>query len=89
MAKKDLPQYKVKAEEQYITTQCKHQRNLHLYAVKPPTTVLEQINLCTTLEAQIKRVQFATLFQLHSDGSPMLEFESRATLYRLLSVPDM
>jgi len=88
-AKKDMPQYKVKAGETYIATQCKHRKNLRLYAAKPPATVLEQLNNCTTVEARKKRVQFATLFQLLSDGRPMMEFESRQSLYKLLQVPDL
>lgn len=47
------------------------------------------MNHHTTLEAQKKRVKFATLFQLLSDGHPMLEFESRVALYKLLSVPNI
>ena len=88
-AKKDLPQFKVKAGEQYVATNCKHRKNLKLYAAKAPTTVLEQVNNCTTLEARKKRVQFATLFQLLSEGRPMLEFESRFSLYKFLNVPDL
>lgn len=88
-AKKDMPQYKVKAGEQYIATHCRHKKNMRLYAARPPATVLEQINHCTTVEARKKRVQFATLFQLLSDGRPMVEYESRAALYKLLNVPDM
>jgi hypothetical protein len=88
-ARKDLPQYKVKAGQQYVATQCKHRRNMKLYAAKAPTSVLEQINNCTSLEAKKKRVQFATLFQLLSDGRPMLEFQSRVALYKLIGVPDL
>lgn len=40
-AKKDLPQHKVKAGEHYIAMQCKHRRNVRLYASKPAATVLE------------------------------------------------
>lgn len=89
VAKKDMPQFKVKRGEQYIATQCKHRKNLRLYAAKPPPTIIQQINHCTSLETRKKRVQFATLFQLLRDGRPMLEYESRVNLYKFLSVPDL
>jgi len=41
------------------------------------------------LGSEKKRVQSATLFQLLFDGHPMLEFESRASLYKLLNVPNL
>jgi hypothetical protein len=75
IARKDLSLYKVKAGEHYIATQCKHRKNMRLYATKSPASVLEQVNQCTSLEARKKKVQFATLFQMLSDGRPMLEFE--------------
>jgi hypothetical protein len=37
----------------------------------------------------LQRVQLATLFQLLSDGRPMVEFEARFKLYDFLSVPDL
>jgi len=73
--KKNMLQYKVKARESYIATQCKHRKNLHLYAAKPPSPMLEQLNNCTTLEARKMRVQFGK-FHLLSDDCPMTKFES-------------
>lgn len=80
IAKKDLPQFKVKKGESYVATQCHHRKNLRLYAAKPALTVLQQINQCTSLEARRKLLQFATLFQVLTDGRPMLEYESRLRL---------
>jgi hypothetical protein len=37
----------------------------------------------------VQRVQLATLFQLLSDGRPMVEFEARYKLYSFLTVPDL
>ena len=62
---------------------------MRLYAVKSSTSVLEQMNHCTTLEARKKRVQFATLFQFLSDGRAMVEFQSFLALYKLLHVLDL
>lgn len=62
VAKKDLPQFGVKKGDQYIASQCKHRKNLRLYAARTPSSVLEQVNSCTTVESRRKRVQFATLF---------------------------
>jgi len=88
-AKKDLPQYGVKKGEHYIAAQCKHRKNMRLYAARAPSSILEQVNHCTTVEARRKRVQFATLFQVLENGRPMVEFESRRSLYKLLAVPDL
>lgn len=54
VAKKDLPQFNVKAGEQYVATQCRHRKNLRLYSAWPPPTVLQQINHCTAMEARKK-----------------------------------
>lgn len=89
IAKKDMPQFNVKLGEHYIATQCKHRKKLCLYSVHPPPIVLQQIHLCTSMEARKKKVQFATLFQLLNEGRPMIEYESRIHLYRLLNVPDL
>jgi len=37
---------------------------MRLYVAKPPATILQQVNHCTSMEACKKRVQFATLFHL-------------------------
>lgn len=60
-----------------------------MYADRPPTTVLQQVNHCTTLESHKKRVQFSTLFHVLSEGRPMVEYESLLPLYKLLNVPDL
>ena len=65
----------------------KHKHNLASFAAKRPTSVLQQMAGCTTLEAKRKWVQLATLFQILSDGRSMLEFESRSELYHFLQVP--
>ena len=65
----------------------RHKHNLATFATKRPTSVLQQMAGCTTLEAKRKRVQLATLLQILSDGRPMLEFESRSELYHFLQVP--
>ena len=88
-AKRDLPQFGVKKGEHYIAIQCKHRKNMRLYAAKPPPSVLEQVNFCTIAELRRKRVQFATLFQILQNGRPMLEYEARQGLYKLLGVPDL
>lgn len=40
IAKKDMPQFKVKKGESFVASQCRHHKNLHIYATKPPPTVL-------------------------------------------------
>ena len=62
---------------------------MRLYAAKPPPSILEQVNFCTTAESWKKRVQFATLFQILQSGRPMLEYEAHQGLYKLLGVPDL
>lgn len=59
-----------------------------LYATKYPTNVLEQLNKCNTIESRMKRVQFATLFQLLSDGRPMVEFAPGLQVFEYLDVLD-
>ena len=88
-ARKDMPLYKVKAGESYIATNCRHRKNLRLYAARPPATILEAVNNCTSIEVTRKRVQFATLSQILSECRPMLEYESRLSLYELLKVPNL
>lgn len=51
-AKKDLPQFKVKVGEQYVAMQSKHQRNMKLFVAKAPSSIFEQINNYTSLEAK-------------------------------------
>jgi len=72
-----------------IASQCKHHKNLRLYVAKPRTTMLEQVNNYTSKEVRRKRVQFATLFQILSDGQLMLEYESHVSLYKFFAVQDM
>ena len=48
-----------------------HKQNLLLYATRQPLSVLEQIQGYNSLESKKKWVQFATLFQILSDGRPM------------------
>ena len=65
-----------------------HKQNLGLFATKQPTSILEQINNCSTTESKRKCVQLATLFQILSNGHPILEFQSKAELYQFLQVPN-
>lgn len=67
----------------------KYKKSHLLYVAKQPTTVLQQMNRCTTVESKKKHVQFATLFQLLFDGHPMVEYESRQDLYKFLEVSNM
>ena len=70
--------------------QCKkHKKDLLLYAAKRPTSVLEQVNKCNSVEACRERVEFATLFQCLKEGRPMLEFKSRQSLYQFLHVSNL
>jgi len=87
--KRDLLQYSVKKGEHYISNQCKHRKNMRLYATKEPSSTLDQVNHCTTVESHRKRVQFATLFQVLQSGRPMLEFKGCQSLYSLLIVLDL
>lgn len=66
-----------------------HEKNALLYAARRPTSVLEQIQGCTSAESRRKRVQFATMFHLLCHGRPMSEFTSRFELYKFLSLPDL
>jgi hypothetical protein len=65
-----------------------HKKKTLLYATRRPTTVLEQIQGCNTVESGRKRVQFATLFAILSAGRPMQEYKSREELYQFLNVPE-
>jgi hypothetical protein len=65
-----------------------HRRNALLYAARQPTTVLEQIQGCSTMESRRKRVQLSTLFSILCDGRPMPEYVAREKLYEFLNVPD-
>lgn len=67
----------------------KYKKNMLLFAAKRPTTILQQLNNATSIESKRKRVQFAILFQLLFHGRPMVEFESRFALYKLLEVPTL
>jgi hypothetical protein len=66
-----------------------HKKNALLYASRQPTTILEQIQGCNTVESSKKRVQLATLFSILCDGRPMTEFVSLFKVYDFLSVPDL
>jgi hypothetical protein len=59
-----------------------------LFNARALDTVLQQLNQSNMLERKKKKVQFATLFQILVDGHPMLEYESKATLYEFLNVPN-
>jgi hypothetical protein len=64
-----------------------HKKRTMLYAARQPTSVLEQIQGCNTVESRWKRVQFATLFAILSAGRPMQEYRGREELCQFLNVP--
>jgi len=83
--KKNLALHGIKIGDIYVASQCKHHKNMWLYAARAPSSILEQINHYTSG----KRVQFATLFQVLQCGRPVVEFESCQGLYKLLAVLDL
>ena len=85
---RNMPAYNVKKGEWYMAKDSKHKKNLALYNARAPDNVLQQLNQSNRLEREKKKVQFATLFQILADGRPMLEYESRASLYEFLNVPN-
>jgi hypothetical protein len=87
-ATRNMPAYNVKKGEWYMAKDSKHKKNMALFNARAPDTVLQQLNQSNRLEREKKKVQFATLFQILADGRPMLEYESRATLYEFLYVPN-
>ena len=66
-----------------------HQKNSLLYVARHPTSVLDQIQGCTSAESWRKRVQFVTLFHILFADRPMHKFCARLELYKFLVVSDL
>ena len=64
-----------------------HVKNSVLFATRRPTSVMDQIQGCTSAEVRKKWVQFATVFSLLCSGRPMTEFVERFDLF--LGLPDL
>ena len=88
MNKKDCVMMPKRSTLEKHDVSMRHKQNMGLIVAKRPTSILEQINNCSTVESKQKRVQLATLFQILSDGRPILEFQSRVELYQFLQVPN-
>jgi hypothetical protein len=71
-----------------MATNSKHKKNVALFNARALDIVLQQLNQSNRLEREKKKIQFATLFQILADDRPMLEYESRATLYEFMNVPN-
>ena len=65
-----------------------HVKNSVLFAAQRSTSVMDQIQDCTSAEAHKKRVQFATIFSLLYSGRPTTEFVERFDLLKFLGLPD-
>ena len=65
-----------------------HVKNSMLFAARRPTSIMDQIQGCTSAEARKKWVQFTTVFFLLCSGWPMTEFVERFDLFKFLGLPD-
>jgi hypothetical protein len=66
-----------KKGEYYFSSTCVHARNATLYASRGQRTVIElQRNENFRGDRACKKVQFATVFHVLSEGRPMIEYES-------------
>jgi hypothetical protein len=66
----------------------KHKKNVLLFNARAPNIVMQQLKQSNMLEREKKTIKFVTLFQILIDGRPMLEYDSRETLYEFLNVPN-
>jgi len=72
----------------YYTKDCAHAKNAVLYAARGPQTV-HQLVQNESGEQACKRVQFATIFHVLSNGRPMTEYESLQSLLNFFNVSHM
>ena len=66
-----------------------HVKNFVLFATRQPTSVMDQIQGCTSMEIRKKWVQFAIVFSLLCSGLPMTEFVERFDLFKFLGLLDL
>ena len=66
-----------------------HVKNSVLFVVQQPTSVMDQIQGCTSVEARKKQVQFAIVFSLLYSGRPMTEFVERFDLFKFLGFSNL
>jgi hypothetical protein len=79
----------LKKGEVYVLKSCRHQHNSAIFAARKPNSILKQVNLFGTLERKKKKVQFASLFHILSQGRPLVYYESLERLYEFLDVPNL
>jgi len=84
-----MPKFGVKKGQSYVVKDYRHKKNMRLHLAKKPTFVFQQVvTRSNRNEFEKKKVQFATLFQILSDGRSLVEYESRHELYNFLNVPN-
>ena len=83
----DMPKCKVKKGERYMSQNSKMMKNLSQFNARSLEILLQHMNQSQRSKTYKKKVHFATLSQVLSDGRPMLEYENQATLYWFLNVP--
>ena len=66
-----------------------HVKNSLLFATRRPTSIMDQIQGCASVETHKKWVQFATVFILLCSHRPMTEFVGRFDLYKFLGLLDL
>jgi hypothetical protein len=79
----------LKKGEVYVLKSCRHQQYSAIFAARKPNSILKQVNLFGTLERKKKKVQFASLFHILSQGRPLVHYESLEHLYEFLDVPNL
>ncbi|KAG0574823.1 hypothetical protein KC19_VG294800 [Ceratodon purpureus] len=88
-AKKDLPHLGVKEGEFYVSENCKHAANTRLYRTRSKDSVELLVVKGMRGERARKKIQFAVIFHLLSQGRPMLEYEASHSLFKYLLVPGL
>jgi hypothetical protein len=79
----------LKKGEVYVLKSCRHQQNLAICVARKPTSVLRHVNIFGSLERKKKKVQFASLFHILSQGRPLVHYESLLQLYQYIDVPNL
>ncbi len=77
----------MKKGQEYIAKDCRHLKNLRLYAHRGSKSILVQINRLVG-EGNWKIVQMKSIFHVLFHGRSMLEYESLYDLFKSLNVPN-
>lgn len=77
----NMPKCKGKKGEWYMAKNQSTRKNLVLFNVRFPNTLLQLMNHFIRLKKDKKKVQFAILLQVLLERRPMVKYENQATLY--------